>query len=367
MPVRRIHFRQVDPSTRTDNTSLYAFNLQWAALGAAQETLQSSIIERSWLDLFANSLSSTDAAWLRWADGALGAGTEVRRAYSGLFGRFFARGLLEQMHGVVSLIPIRGQGPTDLGNGTSVERYKKGDMPDWVGWSPTLGCYVLAEAKGRLTGKHAAWITDTPSCVATGLGQFARCKVMKAGSQLRTKNWLIANLWATDADANHQPVIVAWDPNDEGRDLNPDQKPVHQQQIAQRWARSILQAMGREDAFSLPDTPTHRPSGLVKVIDAGSRQEALDVGYGALISAFGIFPLSADETAPRLRFARRFASENPGGIMLVILSEDAVRGLGYRESQVTPHGVRGASGLSVFDFRQVQVETIKDGSEGETV
>lgn len=366
MPVRRIHLRHVDPSSATDNTSLHPFDLQWAALGAAQETLQSSIIERSWLDLFANSLSSTDPAWLRWADGALGAGTEIRRAYSGLFGRFFARGLLERMHGVVSMMPIRSQGPTDLGNGTTVERCKKGDMPDWIGWSPTLGRYVLGEAKGRLTGNHAAWIANTPNCVTTGLGQFGRCRVMSGGSKLRTKNWLVASLWATDVDPNNQPVMIAWDPDEEGQDVSSDQQSLHEQQIGRRWAASILQVMGREDLLSLPDTATRRRLGLVKVIDEGLTQQSHDVGYAALISTFGIFPLSADEAGPRLRFARRFASETPGGIMLVVLSEAAANGFGYREAQVTPHGVRGASGLSVFDFRQVQVEPLRDAPIIET-
>jgi hypothetical protein len=359
MPSRTIHLRRVDPLNRINATSLHAFDLQWAALGAAQETLQSSIIERSWLNLFVSSLSTTDVTWLRWADGGLGAGTELRRAYSGLFGRFFARGLLENMLGVVSMIPLQSQGPTDLGNETTVSRCKGGDMPDWVGWSPALGRYVLAEAKGRLTGTHSAWMSKTPNCITKGLRQFERCKVTRQGAKLRTKNWLVASLWATDVNANHQPVMVAWDPEEDGQDLGQDEQLMHQRELERRWALSILRAMGRQEVVSLPDKAPRRRLGLVKVIDSSPTQQAHEVGYSALISSFGIFPLSAEEAAPRLRFARRFASETPGGIMLVVLSEPATRGFGWRSAQITSHGVMGASGLSVFDFRQVEVEAMK--------
>ena len=76
-----------------DKTGCVAINMWWVAHAAAEETLTGSPLMPAWLKLFKTHLSTQNNYWLRWR-GDLAESTELRRAYSGLYGRFFARALL---------------------------------------------------------------------------------------------------------------------------------------------------------------------------------------------------------------------------------------------------------------------------------
>src|SRR5689334_19074871 len=128
MTRRWAFFRRVDANG--DHTVWSSFSLWDAALAAAEETLQGRSLAYPWFDLFRASLSRQDLRRFRW-DGDFGNSAEIRRAYSGLYGRFFARAVLESRLNVTDLTPL-GRNGVRLSNGDRVVRIAKGDIPDWV-------------------------------------------------------------------------------------------------------------------------------------------------------------------------------------------------------------------------------------------
>src|SRR5713101_8144439 len=84
---------------------------------------------------------------LVWKGRGPGRGIEMRRAFSGLFGRFFARAYLQRYHGFTWFAAIDGT-PTNLSKNVRVRRKTRAssELPDWVCARP--GEVAVAEAKG---------------------------------------------------------------------------------------------------------------------------------------------------------------------------------------------------------------------------
>ncbi len=99
MSLRYAFTRIVDPGAGTDVVQLGPFDLWWAAISAAEETIQGSPLASAWLRLFQDHLSRDDTSELRWA-GDLAESAETRRAYSALYGRFFGRAFLASRLGI---------------------------------------------------------------------------------------------------------------------------------------------------------------------------------------------------------------------------------------------------------------------------
>ena len=178
MPYRYTFIRIVDPSAGLDRTEYRPFNLLWAALAASEETMQGSLMASAWLELFQSHLSAHGTNILRW-QGDLAESAEMRRAYSAMYGRYFSRGLLASRRGFTDFASLEN-GCAVLKGGVTVKRSKKGDTPDWIAWDPAAGSYVLAEAKGRLTGDEDDFLYSVPSCIKNG-------KASLAGSELPTR------------------------------------------------------------------------------------------------------------------------------------------------------------------------------------
>lgn len=210
-------------------------NLMWIAAAAAEETLQGSPLATAWLGLFRSQLSTSDGHWLRWA-GDLAESAELRRAYSGLYGRFFARALLQQHLGFTSFLSLKRHGLTVRGS-VDVRRSGTGDIPDWLAWCPTRQRHLLAEAKGSLTGKDFLG-TGVPSCVTEGKKQFGRVQVFAGSKQVRPLQWVAATRWVTDARAE-EPVTVLWDPPVDDVPFLRQEATLHQQAMHQAWLTSI--------------------------------------------------------------------------------------------------------------------------------
>ncbi|MCL4065393.1 hypothetical protein M3484_02235 [Pseudomonas sp. GX19020] len=158
-----------------DYQDLTPINLMWIASAAAEETLQGSPLAGAWLNLFSAQLSQDDPFWLRWS-GDMAESAELRRAYSGLYGRFFARALLQQHLGFTSFLSL-GRNGLQIPNSVNVKRIRKGDIPDWIAWCPSRNRHVLGEAKGTLTAKDFLGQT-IPKCVQEGKKQFQRVRVL---------------------------------------------------------------------------------------------------------------------------------------------------------------------------------------------
>lgn len=99
------------------------------------------------LPLLFDEFLSSGTAQLIWKGSGPGRGVEVRRAFSGLFGRFLARAYLERYHGFTWFSPISGA-PCNVSRRLRVIRQpgREFDMPDWIMAGP--GVLAIGEAKG---------------------------------------------------------------------------------------------------------------------------------------------------------------------------------------------------------------------------
>jgi hypothetical protein len=106
---------------------------------------------------------------LIWKGAGPGRGIEMRRAFSGLFGRFFARAYLQRYHGFTWFAPIDGE-PTYISKRVRVARMpgKTAELPDWICAMP--GKIAVAEAKGshQAAGRTAGGV---PGPIKTAAGQ----------------------------------------------------------------------------------------------------------------------------------------------------------------------------------------------------
>lgn len=224
-------------------------NLMWVAAAAAEETFQGSPLARSWLGLFSAQLSSNDKYWLRW-QGDLAESSELRRAYSGLYGRFFARALLQQHLGFTCFISLQRDG-LRVGSAVEVERICAGDIPDWIAWSPTHQRHVLAEAKGSLTAKDFL-TAGTPNCIKEGKTQFSRVRFLVDGVEHHPLRWVAASRWATDLRPG-EPATALWDPPVPDQSFTPEEADRHQTAMHRAWLDSIASGFGLRTAQDFSD------------------------------------------------------------------------------------------------------------------
>ena len=187
----------MDPGAGSDVAEWRQLNLWRAALGAADETIQGGSLAPAWLRLFEAHLSSSETAMLRWR-GHLGESAEMRRVYSGLYGRYFARAVRSAELGITLFSPLNTK-TTPIRGGVTVTRVRSGDIPDWIAWDPQAGCHVLCEAKGRLSEQKGRFLHGKPDCIDAGKAQFERVEVRDSGGRLiATRDWIAAILWSTD-------------------------------------------------------------------------------------------------------------------------------------------------------------------------
>lgn len=141
---RVLYYRKPACSSSSQHPTV-TFDLVDLAHAAVSETLTSG----GPISAFSNQLGAflTAKQDLTWKGNGPGIGRELRRSYSNIHGRIFARAYLEKCEGVVRLVPIEGN-HFRFGNKTIVRLKdgQKGDMPDWVGWDSSG--IVVAEAKG---------------------------------------------------------------------------------------------------------------------------------------------------------------------------------------------------------------------------
>ncbi|HYJ84149.1 MAG TPA: hypothetical protein VEW26_15050, partial [Allosphingosinicella sp.] len=230
-----------------DKTGLAAISLWWMARAAAEETLQGSPLVAAWLKLFATQLSTADTYWLRWR-GDLAESAELRRAYSGLYGRFVARALLERHLGLSRFISL-GRNGVDIPGSAKVLRVHTGDIPDWIAWDERNARFVLGEAKGSLTGTDFL-AQDGPKCVHSGKEQFERVQTYVSGRLIEPGRWVAATRWATD-ERNGYPVTVLWDPPVDERPFSEEEAERHRLAIGRAWFDSIAPGFGLDNAEDL--------------------------------------------------------------------------------------------------------------------
>ena len=158
----------------------------------------------------------TEGPWLIWRGDGPGIGRELRRSFSNIHGRYFARCYLETSEDVLGLLPIEGK---EMRIDNSIVVRKKpgsvGDMPDWIGW--TDNGLIIAEAKGSYAGgdwrKSLSEGGNLPQPLQKAQEQIERVRIdyPDQAADLNYKGWAVATRWATEK-SGQEPWLVALDP-----------------------------------------------------------------------------------------------------------------------------------------------------------
>lgn len=380
MTYRRTSIRTVDQNG--DNTVQCDFWLWHAAIAAAEETIQGIPLSRAWLGLFEEHLSRENLRLLRWGQD-LAESTEMRRAYSAIYGRFFSRGFLACKLGISEFFPLSGDATPFRNGEATVHRNNGGDMPDWIAWDRAAGSYVLAEAKGRLTGSTRAFLNGEPDCVRTGRAQFNRVQVRNSHCQpIRTSNWVAANLWSTD-ERDRQPIALLWNSDNIGDDLDDAEKTVHAAALQEHRTSSIWKGLGFRESQtrdSLTVTISIEPSNIVPPPEPPPkdvpRQDSKDTGMkedlpikktsterhsdeyiAALITRLGIRPILHKTDIDAVRSVQDTFREDGEAAMVYGLSTRLLSEAYYRgELWLSGGGIVSTDGAALFDLKQIELE-----------
>ncbi len=263
-------------------------NLWRVAHAAALETLQGAPLVHSWLSLFRSHLSQREPRLLRWG-GDFAESAEMRRAYSGLYGRFFARALLSHHLSITRFVSLKRDG-ISLHNSISVDRNTNGDIPDWLGWDARRSRFVLAEAKGSLSSDDFMRY-DGPSCIHAGKAQFSRVSATIGSRPVQPDRWVAATRWSTDVRGG-TPISILWDPPSDDAAFSEEEAMQHRAAIDKAWLNSIAPGLGWSNGSELTDQARERSAVFVSAAPGPipenedwpfaasdkSRQSKVDVG-----------------------------------------------------------------------------------------
>ena len=355
----------VDPGAGRDVVECKWLNLWRAALAAADETIQGGPLVPAWLRLFEAHLSGSETTMLRWR-GHLGESAEMRRAYSGLYGRYFARAVLTAELGITLFVPLHTSATPILG-GVTVTRVGDGDIPDWIAWDPGAGCHVLCEAKGRLSDRGGRFLSGKPDCIDPGKAQFGKVEVTdSSGRRIMTRDWIAANLWSTDR-AKRRPVSLLWDPPGEGERLTPEEAEGHAQAMRRQRDAILAARLGNpERVVRIAIAPSDDETQSVTVEAAEDSQrgvmehpsgEAHEGDYlAAVITPLGVRPIRDDDDlqAARAMGARADDMGEPAMIFGLARAEPQASKI-EQVPWLSENGIALPDGLSLFKLRSVEI------------
>ena len=382
MPYRYTNIRIVDPTKKCNRIEVRPVSLWWAALAAAEETMQGSPLASAWLRLFQDHLSNSETRILRWR-GDLAESAEMRRAYSAMYGRYFSRALLASRFGFTNFVPL-SRNDTPIVNGVTVRRIKRGDIPDWIAWDPAARSYVLAEAKGSSTGRDRNFLYQTPTCVTTGKAQFDRVEVIDSHNRkIRTRNWVAANLWTTD-ERIRWSVSLLWDPEGDGEELLPNEISVNAAAIRGHRIANIAMGLGRQKELrlgaenlgqtvrisirpskdDLPPEPTadnmmrgdskDSGSSVCTPIEEPPQERHEDVYVVAQITPLGVRRVRDSADLETLRFVQRDENEPA---MVYGISTSALTTADYKQATwLSGAGLASPDGTGLFDLKQIELD-----------
>lgn len=365
MDYRWTRLRMVDPRRGYDSTGWFLVNLWHAAISGAEETLGGGPLASAWLRLFRAHLSLSELALLRWR-GDLGGSAELRRVYSGLYGRYFARALLASRLGITDFVSLN-RNDTQIPHGVTVERIDTGDIPDWIAWDPQENTYVLGEAKGCLTGSEQQFLSRTPSCIDAGKAQFTRVVVTdSAHREIATHNWVVANLWSTDERAR-RPISLLWDPPGDGIALTGEEAPRHANAIRRHRIAAITSQLGDPAIavrIAIKPSDDTVPSELVDADEDGrfgpverlSRKPHENDYLAAIITPLGIQPIREAADLRTAHAIKKRADSTGEPAMIYGLAKGTPQ---TTESRATPwlshNGIAAPDGSSLFNLTSVEI------------
>jgi hypothetical protein len=158
-----------------------------------------------------------DSIRLVWRENGPGVGWEMRTAWSGIFGRFFARAFLES-RGYTWFHSIR-RSYNQATDSLAVIRIAAGEIADWICAkdedAADEGDFVVAEAKGRHREGNLN-IQDWPRSLRDALEQIDNTFVVWKGASSpevrRTKGYAILVRWANEEKPSGGAIVRAVDP-----------------------------------------------------------------------------------------------------------------------------------------------------------
>jgi hypothetical protein len=240
----------------------------------------------------------------------------MRRSFSGLFGRFFARAYLEIHHEFVWFAAIDGNN-FSLSPHWRVKR-KRGaltEMPDWICARP--GELAIGEAKGsHLKGNSIPHVKPGP--IRTAEGQIGGVRVQKrvqiAGQikwrSKKVKGWAVMSRWGL-ASPPRPPFLYVLDPSTEGRDPTPKEVQQLVQAVARKHVEQTAIGLG---LLALGDQVGMKtqPRRVRLKYDQQKR-----VFLGAVITPFGRLDIGTEQAAEMSKLL-----PDPGLIRFVGLDEN---------------------------------------------
>ncbi len=366
MTYRWVHLRKVVPGAGSDVAEMRRLNLWSAALAAAEETVHGGPMAPAWLRLFEAHLSSSEPDLLRWR-GHLGENSEMRRAYSGLYGRYFARAVLAAELGVTDFFPLNTN-TTSIPGGVTVTRVRDGDIPDWIAWDRRAGCPVLCEAKGRLSERKGRFLNGKPDCIDAGKAQFDRVEVTNSsGRRIASSDWIAANLWSTDR-VRRSPVLLLWDPPGEGATLTREEAEGHAQALRRQRDATIAPRLGNpERVVRIAIEPTDEDMNFEPAEDL-ERSRGSDIGrpsgerhegnyLAAVVTPLGVRAIRDEDDLQAVHAMRERAvgSDEPAMIFGLAKGKPDATKAG-QEPWLSENGIASPDGLSLFNLRNVDIE-----------
>ena len=355
----------VDPRRGYDGTRWWPVYLWHAALSGAEETLRGGPLASAWLRLFRAHLSLSELALLRWR-GDLGESAEMRRVYSGLYGRYFARALLASRLGITDFVSLN-RNYTQIPHGVTVERIDIGDIPDWIAWDPQENTYVLGEAKGCLTGGEQQFLSRTPSCIDAGKAQFTRVVVTdSAHRQIATHNWVAAHLWSTDK-RKRIPISLLWDPPGDGVALTVEEVPRHANAIRRHRIAEITRQLGDPAItvrIAIKPSDDTVPSEFVDADDDSrfgraerpSRKPHENDYLAAIITPLGIQPIRDAADLRTAHAIKKRADSTGEPAMIYGLEKGTPQTAESRDMPwLSDNGIAARDGSSLFNLTSVEI------------
>lgn len=229
---------------------------------------------------------------LVWRGSGPGRGTEMRRSFSGLFGRFFARAYLEVHHDFAWFVAIDGDN-FPLSPHWRVKRATKAEMPDWICAKP--GQLAIAEAKGSHQKGNATG-TTRPGPIRTAEGQIRGVRVQKRTRTIRglqwhnrsVKGWAVMSRWGV-ANPSRAPFLYALDPKTEGKELTEEEREDLVQAVARTYVEQTSLGLGL--LKRVDETLLSAPRRTVRV--NGDQKKRLFAG--AVITPFGLLDLDVGQ------------------------------------------------------------------------
>jgi hypothetical protein len=228
---------------------IYEFDLDKVEQAALRETLQTTLGANPFSS-FISGFIYPYSDYLQWLDNGPGVGREMRRAFSALFGRFFARAYLTDCHNFVWFTPL--DGPVhNISNRLCVSsRAPRQDLPDWICASRTH--LALAEAKGARSGTPQS----QPAPIRQAIKQLRNCRVetyergTKTWVHRTVKGWAVLNRWSFQS-SNVPPFLFVVDPETEGDQIPINDLPALIRAVARGHVAGLFRGMRLFNVASL--------------------------------------------------------------------------------------------------------------------